>query len=89
MSHTQYANFGAMVARQIHKHFAVLENVKMIRCDEPMRRAKEEAVAKHPVANQWKCDGDCYRCICGLKKNYNGTWSHVNTQSKLIQEEKQ
>lgn len=61
----------------------------MIRCDEPMRRAKEEAVAKHPVANQWKCDGDCYRCICGLKKNYNGTWSHVNTQSKLIQEEKQ
>lgn len=59
----------------------------MIRCDMPMKRAKEEAVAKHPVAEQWRCNGDCVRCICGLKKNYNGTWSHVNTQSKVIQDD--
>lgn len=54
----------------------------MIRCDKPMKRAKEEAVAKHPVADQWRCNGDCVRCVCALKKNNNGTWEHVNTNSK-------
>lgn len=56
----------------------------MIRCDEPMKRSKESAAERNQIANQWRCSGDCYRCICGLRKNPNGTWSHINTQSKKL-----
>lgn len=56
----------------------------MIRCDEPMREKKEAATALIQDLAAWQCTGDCYRCICGLRKNRDGTWSHNNTQSKLI-----
>ena len=59
----------------------------MIRCDEPMKRRKEQAAKETRIANQWYCSGECNRCICGLKKNYDGTWSHVNTNSKVIDNE--
>lgn len=54
------------------------------RCDEPMKHKKESAMTKAQDANQWQCDNNCSRCICGLKKNPNGTWEHVNTNSKMI-----
>ena len=56
----------------------------MIRCDEPMRNKKENADPFIQDANKWYCSGDCSRCICALKKNPNGTWSHINTQSKTL-----
>ena len=56
----------------------------MIRCDEPMRNKKENTDPLIQDANKWYCSGDCSRCICGLKKNPNGTWSHINTQSKKM-----
>lgn len=56
----------------------------MIRCDEPMRNKKENVDPSIQDANKWRCDGNCSRCICGLKKNPNGTWSHINTQSKKL-----
>lgn len=56
------------------------------RCDEPMRNKKENVDPSLQDANKWYCSGDCQRCICGLKKNPDGTWSHVNTESKLIGE---
>lgn len=54
-----------------------------IRCDEPMRNKKENAAERNQIANQWRCDNNCQRCICALKKNDNGTWEHVNTNSKV------
>ena len=59
----------------------------MIRCDEPMRNKKENADPFIQDANQWRCDDNCQRCICALKKNRNGTWEHINTQSKKLKVE--
>ena len=56
------------------------------RCDEPMKHKKESAMAKAQDARQWKCKGNCSRCVCGLKKNPDGTWEHINMTSKLLEE---
>lgn len=53
------------------------------RCDIPMRNKKENTDPFIQDANQWRCDNNCQRCICALKKNDNGTWEHVNTNSKV------
>lgn len=58
-----------------------------IRCDEPMRNKKENTDPFLQDANQWRCDNNCQRCICALKKNPNGTWEHINTQSKILKVE--
>ena len=52
------------------------------RCDIPMKNKKENADPFIQDADQWSCDGNCSRCVCALKKNPNGTWEHVNTNSK-------
>lgn len=49
----------------------------MIRCDEPMRHKKEIASKKVKSANQFVCKGNCSKCICALRKKYDGTWEHI------------
>lgn len=53
-----------------------------IRCDKPMRRSKERAAAKRLDVRQWRCTDDCANCICGMVKQHDGLWSHVNPLSK-------
>lgn len=49
----------------------------MIKCDEPMREKKERAAKKRKSIEQWKCTGECVRCICGLRKKDDGTYEHI------------
>ena len=53
----------------------IFELMSGIRCDEPMRRSKENCFT--PFNKKWRCDYDCYNCICGLKKKEDGTWEHI------------
>lgn len=54
----------------------------MIRCDEPMRKSKEQARSWEVYGiPKWRCTRDCERCICGMKLDrHSGAWEHNNTQ---------
>lgn len=46
----------------------------MIKCDEAMRRSKEQALG---VDNKpWRCTLRCDECHCALHKRTDGTWEH-------------
>lgn len=48
-----------------------------IRCDEAMRKSKEQARSWTAYGvPKWKCNNDCERCICGMKQDEKGIWCH-------------
>ena len=47
----------------------------MIKCDEPMRRSKEQCYIREGV--KWTCDLRCDECHCALHKKPDGTWEHA------------
>lgn len=55
-----------------------------VRCDEQMKRSKEEAGKGAQDIRRFRCKGKdhCDHCICGLIKLKDGTWEHVNLLSK-------
>ena len=54
------------------------------RCDEPMRRSKEQCYT--PWHKRWKCTGDCKNCICSIYKTNNGVEHHNNLMTKQIED---
>lgn len=50
-----------------------------IRCDRPMRHSKERAGRRKwsDDARRFSCKDNCAECICGLIKQKDGTWEHV------------
>ena len=46
----------------------------MIKCDESMRRSKEQGYIREGV--HWRCDLQCEYCHCALHKKPDGTWEH-------------
>ena len=59
--------------------------IKSRRCDEPMRRSKEQCDT--PGRKPWRCTGDCKNCICSIYKTNNGTEHHNNFLGKQIEDE--
>lgn len=51
----------------------------MIRCDEAMKKSKEKCyfMTATGKVKRWRCNSICYHCICGLKQDSQGIWSHV------------
>ena len=47
---------------------------KMIKCDESMKKSKEQGYIREGV--HWYCNGDCENCHCALHKKPDGTWEH-------------
>ena len=48
-----------------------------IRCDEAMRRSKEQARSWTASGiPKWKCKGNCETCICGMRQNLKFEWEH-------------
>ncbi|MDT3386259.1 MAG: hypothetical protein LIR46_00605 [Bacteroidota bacterium] len=39
-----------------------------------MKRSKEKCYT--PFNIRWRCNNDCANCICGMVKQYDGTWVH-------------
>ena len=54
------------------------------RCDEPMRRSKEQCYIRPGV--HWSCTGKCKECICSIYKTNNGTEHHNNFLTKQIED---
>ena len=52
------------------------------RCDEPMRRSKEQCYTRSGV--HWRCTKQCKTCMCCIEKEYNGDESHVNMAFKGV-----
>lgn len=50
-----------------------------LKCDKQMRRSKERAYIITPTGlrYRWTCTGKCDRCICGMRKQSDGTYEHV------------
>ena len=54
------------------------------RCDEPMRRSKEQGYTQYN--RHWECTGDCKNCICSIYKTDNGLEYHNNFLRKEIED---
>ena len=54
------------------------------RCDEPMRRSKEQGYIRQGV--HWKCTNQCKTCICSIYKTNNGVEHHNNLLTKQIED---
>ena len=45
------------------------------RCDEPMKRSKEQGYIRDGV--HWKCNNNCKSCICCIVKDEYGNEHHI------------
>lgn len=55
------------------------------RCDEPMKRSKEEC--RLPNGKRWRCTKDCRECICCIYTTDDGREAHVSMMYKNPEEQ--
>lgn len=53
--------------------------IKHRRCDEPMKRSKDNA-----YRHNWHCTGQCKTCICCIVMDSEGNEEHINPLSKAF-----